>query len=207
MKRIIFLLVASVGFWLVSCQNDSSDLSPATTTDDVSLETVATTAARFSLEADSVTTHHCKGKLTEVALTDLSAVITAYITTTYPSSTVKFAAKDEAGKIVVSVLLADGTPKGLIFNADGSFSEELKGHAKKAKLTEVAVANLAASITGYIMASYAGSEIKKAGTNAEGQYFVGIVQDNKIRVILFNADGSFNKELEKPAKGKGPKRN
>jgi len=206
MKRMILLLVTSVGFWFVSCQKDSSDMSPTTDTVDVSLETVATSAARFSLEADSVTTHTCKGKLTEVAVADLSSVITGYIATTYPASTLKFAAKDESGKMVVSILLTDGTPKGLIFNADGSFKAELKNHAKKAKLTEVAVANLSATITSYITANYTGAEIKKAGTNAEGQYFVGIVLDSKIKVLLFNADGTFSKELEKPANGKGPKR-
>ena len=206
MKRMVLLLIASVGFWFVSCQKDNSDMSPAMDTDDVSLETVANSAARFSLEADSVTTRTCKGKLTEVAVADLSTVITGYISATYPSSTLKFAAKDESGKIVVSILLADGTPKGLIFNADGSFSAELKGHAKRAKLTEVAVANLAATITGYITTNYAGAEIKKAGTNADGQYFVGIVLDSRVKVLLFNADGTFNKELEKTAGGKGPKR-
>jgi len=206
MKQMVLLLVASVGFWFVSCQKDSSDMSPSADTDDVSLETVANTAARFSLEADSVTTHTCKGKLTEVAVADLSAVITNYISTTYPGSTLKFAAKDESGKVVVSILLADGTPKGVIFNADGSFKAELKSHAKRAKLTEVAIANLPATITGYITTNYAGAEIKKAGNNADGQYFVGIVLDGKVKVLLFNADGTFNKELEKPAGGKGPKR-
>lgn len=204
MKRLIFLLVASAGFWFVSCQSDSP--GPTMDTDDVNLETVATAAARFSLEADSVTKHSCKGKLTEVALTDLATAITDFISSTYPSSTLKFAAKDESGKMIVSVLLADGTPKGLIFNADGTFNAELKNHARKAKLTEVAVASLPATITGYITTQYAGAEIKKAGTNAEGQYFVGLILDRKIKVLLFNADGSFNKELEKSANGKGPKR-
>lgn len=207
MKKMLLLLVALVGFCFVSCEKENSDVSPVTDTDNVSLETVATTAARFSLEGDSVTTRTCKGKLTEVALADLSAVITSYISTTYPSSTLKFAAKDESGKMVVSILLSDGTPKGLIFNADGSFSAELKGHAKKAKLTEVEVANLPAAVTSYVTTNYAGTEIKKAGANAEGQYFVGIVVDSKIKILLFNADGTFNKELEKPANGKGRKRN
>lgn len=206
MKKVVVMLIASVGLWFASCQKDSTDMSPTADTDDVSLETVATTAARFSVESDSVTTHTCKGKLTEVAVADLAASITTYISTTYPSSQIKFAAKDESGKIVVSILLSDGTPKGLIFNADGTFKAELKRHAQKAKLTEVALADLPAAITTYITTHYAGAEVKKAGKNADGQYFVGMVLDSKIKVLLFNADGSFNKELEKPLKGKGPKR-
>jgi hypothetical protein len=182
-------------------------MNPATdaSSDVVSLETISTIAARFSVESDSVTTHVCKGKLTEVAVADLPAAITTYISTTYPSSTIKYAAADQSGKIVVSIVLADGTtPKGLLFNADGTFKEELTHVAHKAKLTEVAVADLPATITSYITTTYAGAEIKKAGINADGQYFVGILFDSKVKVLLFNADGTFSKELEKSAKG--PKR-
>jgi len=207
MRRVVLLLVASVGMWMVSCSKDNSGVNPATdaSSDAVSLETISTTAARFSVESDSVTMHVCKGKLTEVAVADLSPVITAYISTTYPSSTIKYAAADQSGKTVVSILLADGTtPKGLIFNADGTFKEELTRVAHKAKLTEVAVADLPAAVTSYITTTYAGAEIKKAGTNADGQYFVGIIIDSKVKILLFNADGTINKELEKPVKG--PKR-
>ncbi|MCF0058265.1 hypothetical protein [Dyadobacter sp. CY356] len=207
MKKVAALLVVSLGVLIASCNKDDSGMSPTTdTSTDVSLETVSTTAARFSIESDSVTTHVCKGKLTEVAVADLSTAITTYISTTYPSSTIKFAATDQSGKIVVTILLADGTtPKGLIFNADGTFKEELKHFEHKAKLTEVGVADLPATITSYITTTYAGAEIKKAGTNADEQYFVGIVIDSKVKVLLFNADGTFNKELDKPMKG-GPKK-
>ncbi|WP_159468358.1 hypothetical protein [Dyadobacter sp. 3J3] len=207
MRNVIVLLVASLGMFIASCSKDNSGMSPTTdTSNDISLETVSTTAARFSLESDSVTTHVCKGKLTEVAVADLASAITTYISTTYPSSTIKFAATDQSGRIVVTILLADGTtPKGLIFNADGTFKVELKHFEHKAKLTEVAVANLPAAITSYITTTYAGAVIKKAGTNADGEYFVGIVLDNKVKVLLFNADGTFSKELERPTKG-GPKK-
>lgn len=207
MRRLVVMFVASLGIFIASCSKDNSGMSPTTdASTDVSLETVSTTAARLAIESDSVTTHVCKGKLTEVAVADLAAAITTYISTTYPSSTIKFAAKDDSGKIVVTILLADGTtPKGLIFNADGTFKEELKHFDHKAKLTEVAVANIPAAITSYITTTYAGAVIKKAGTNADGQYFVGIVLDSKVKVLLFNADGTFNKELTAPTKG-GPKK-
>ena len=207
MKKVAALLVVSLGVLIASCNKDDSGMSPtADTNTDLSLETVSTTAARFSIESDSVTTHVCKGKLTEVAIADLSTAIITYISATYPSSTIKFAAADQSGKIVVTILLADGkTPKGLIFNADGTFKEELKHFEHKAKLTEVAVADLPAATTSYITTTYAGAEIKKGGTNADGQYFVGIVLDSKVKVLLFNADATFNKELDKPMKG-GPKK-
>ncbi len=196
------MLVVVSGVWFSSCQNDSSN-STVTPVDELSdiAEVVSTTAARYAVSTDSVTLGKCKGKLTEVALADLSATITDYISTTYAGSSVTYAAKDESGKVVVAITLADGTLKGLLFNADGTFKEELKGHVKKAKLTPVEVSALPAAVTDYITSTYTGSEIKQAGTNADGQYFVAILLDSKVKILLFNADGTFSKELEKPAMG------
>ncbi|MCE7064471.1 hypothetical protein LZG73_04200 [Dyadobacter sp. CY326] len=50
------------------------------------------------------------------------------------------------------------------------------------------------------VANYAGSTIQVAATNADGAYFVAISVDNAVKVLLFNADGSFDKKLEKPFK-------
>jgi len=207
MKKLGFLLVMLSGVWFASCQKEGSDLSPAD--EALEIESVVTaSAARYAVSTDSVTLGKCKGKLTEVATADLSAVTTGYISTTYAGSTIVYAAKDEAGKVVVAIKLADGTLKGLLFNADGTFKEELKQHPKKAKLTKIEVSELPVTITSYITSGYAGAVIKQAGKNAEGVYFVGILIDSKIKVLLFNADGTFSKELEKPEKGPkgGPKK-
>jgi hypothetical protein len=92
----------------------------------------------------------------------------------------------------------DGTAKGLLFNADGTFKEELKQHGHKAKLTKIEITALPSTITDYITSSYAGATSKLAATNDAGEYFVGILQDDKVKILLFNADGTFNKELEQP---------
>ena len=196
------MLVVLSGVWFVSCQKDSSDstVSPVDEFSDID-DVVSATAARYAVSTDSVTVGKCKGKLTEVAVADLSAIITNYISTTYTGSTVTYAAKDESGKVVVAVTLADGTLKGLLFNADGTFKEEVKGHLNKAKLTTVEISALPAAITTYISANYATAEIKKAGTNTDGEYFVAILIDSKVKVLLFSADSTFSKELEKPAMG------
>ncbi|WP_215237855.1 hypothetical protein [Dyadobacter helix] len=206
MKKLLILAFVTIGgLGFTGCQKDETavDLSTETAAD---LTSVENAAARYALLADSVTTQKCKGKLTEVATSELAASITSYITASYAGAEIKFAAKDEAGRVVVAIVLADGTAKGLLFNADGTFKEELKDHGRKAKLTEVEVSSLPASITDYVAANYAGAEIKKAGTNTDGEYFVGILADGTMKVLLFNADGTFNKELEKPAKGHGKKR-
>lgn len=202
MRKLVFMLVALSGVWFVSCQNDSTSPSPmeesATMASD--LESLVTSAARNAVLTDSVTMGKCKGKLTEVATTELTASITDYISATYVGSEIKYAAKDESGKVIIAITLADGTLKGLLFNADGSFKQELKQHVKKAKLTKVEITTLPATVTDYITATFASAELKQAATNADGEYFVGILVDAKIKVLLFNADGTFNKELEQPIK-------
>ncbi|MHA4738421.1 PepSY-like domain-containing protein [Dyadobacter sp. MSC1_007] len=196
MKKVSLLLVMLAGIWLGACQKNEGTLDPQTEVGD--FESVVESAARYGVLTDSVTIGKCKGKLTEVATADLPAAVTDYINTTYAGSEIKYAAKDQSGKILVALTLADGTAKGLLFNADGTFKEELKQHKHKAKLTKIEISVLPSAITTYIPANYAGAEIKLAATNEAGEYFVGITVDNAVKVLLFNADGTFNKELEKP---------
>lgn len=73
-----------------------------------------------------------KGIITEVAVADLPAAVTTYITTTYPAATIKKAGKDANGNYVVGI--QDGTTfKGLIFDATGAFKEERQKPAGKGK--------------------------------------------------------------------------
>jgi hypothetical protein len=195
MRKLAAMFLAFCGLWIASCQRDGSGVTPESS----AFESVAATAARYSVMTDSVTVGKCRGKLTEVAVADLSAVIAGYISTTYPGSTIKVAAKDDDGKVVVALVLADGSAKGLLFNADGTFKQEMKQHEHKGKIAKIEVSALPAPITSYITASYTSAVIKAAGKNADGEYFVAITVDGKIKVLLFKADGTFSKELEKPA--------
>jgi len=192
------LLVLLAGIWFVACQKNNGTLDPQGEASD--LETVIESAARYGILTDSVTIGKCKGKLTEVATADLPVAVTDYINANYAGSEIKYAAKDQSGKIVVALTLTDGTAKGLLFNADGTFKEELAQHAHKAKLTKVEISTLPASVTSYITSNYANADIKLAATNDAGEYFVAITVDNSVKILLFNADGTFSKELEKPVK-------
>ena len=192
MKLTAFLIASFVGAFVLGCQKDS--LIPA---NDTLFDAVTLSAARYSVEADSITKKKCKGKLTELVEADIPVPVSAYISTSYPDATLKFAAKDESGKMVVGLTLADGTPKGLLFDSTGNFVEELKHYKKHAKLTRVALADLPSTITGYVANDYPGAEIKHAGTNEAGEFFVMVSIDGKPLVLLFNADGSFNKALDR----------
>ncbi len=199
MKITVFLATLFLGALTMSCQNDN--LAPGVDTD---FESVVLSAARYSVEADSATKAHCKGKLTEIDEADLPAAASAYIVANYADATLKFAGKGEKGNIVVALMLTDGTHKGLIFDSAGALVKELSRKYKEhAKLTRVAVADLPAAISGYAVANYPAATIKHAGTNEAGEYFVMLATTDKPVVLLFNADGTFSKLLEKPRnKGK-----
>lgn len=199
------MIASLLGVFMLGCQKDGLD-----PTNDTAFEAVTLSAARYSVEADPTTKLKCKGKLTELAEADIPAAVNAYISANYAGATLKFAAKDESGNIVVGLTLADTTHKGLLFDSAGAFKEELKHYKAHAKLTEVAVADLPATITGYVTTNYAGATVKHAGKNEAGEYFVMLAVGGKPVVLLFNADGTFNKALDKPMHrgkkfGPGPK--
>ena len=200
MKLPVLMLASLLGMALLGCQKDT--LNPV---NDTAFESMSLSAARYSVEADSTTKMKCRGKLTELAQADIPAAVSAYIVANYAEATLKFAAKDQAGNVVVGLTLADGTHKGLLFDSTGTFKEELKQYKKHAKLTEVAVADLPPTVTAYVAATYAGAEIKHAGKNEAGEYFVMLAVGGKPVVLLFNADGTFNKALDKPMRGPGKK--
>jgi hypothetical protein len=71
----------------------------------------------------------------------------------------------------------------------------------RGKLTEIKAADLPKAVTDYINANFAGSEIKFAGKDANGMIVVGIeLADDSHKGLVFNADGTFNKALEKYGK-------
>lgn len=82
-------------------------------------------------------THHPRGDsahhprpmpLTAVAVTDLPAAVTTYITTNYAGATIKRAAKDTTtGDFFVEITTADKKRVGLIFGANGTFKKAITG--------------------------------------------------------------------------------
>ena len=211
MKKSLFLVFALVGLFLASCNRE--DITANTISDDLT-EVVQLSAARSAATTDTVTKQKCKGNLTVIAAADLPAAVSTYISANYAGSEVQFAGKDASGQIVVGLKLADGTHKGLLFNADGTFNKALEKYPKGAKLTKVEVSALPAAITAYA-AKYAGYTVKAAGKNDAGEYFVVIEKttgtDAEIKasrkVLQFNADGTFKQETTPPSHPDGPKGN
>jgi hypothetical protein len=201
MKKILFLFAVVSGFFLTSCNNQ--EIAPDSI-DDV-LASVEASAARTAAVNDTVTKGKCKGKLTSIEIASLPATITTYINTNYAGSTIKFAGKDEKGQIVVGVSL-NSVETGLLFDANGVFVQALTHYGKKAKLTEVDITTLPASVGAYVTANYAGYTVKKAGKDADGNLLVGIKNDTTHKVLKFDSTGKFVEELAIPPHGKRGKK-
>lgn len=201
MKKILFLLTTISGLFLASC--NQQDIN-ADNSDDV-FSAIEASAARTAAVNDTVTKGKCKGKLTSVDIATLPATITTYINANYAGSTIKFAGKDEKGQYVVGVSL-NSVETGLLFDANGVFVQTLTHYGKKAKLTEVAVADLPASVGTYVTANYAGYTIKKAGKDADGNLIVGLSDGTNHKALKFDSAGVFKEELQIPPHGKRGKK-
>jgi Putative beta-lactamase-inhibitor-like, PepSY-like len=200
MKKVLLLLTIVSGFFLTSCKNqDAVDPSEEI------LLSMQASSARTAADGDPVTKEKCKGKLTAVDPATLPAAITTYINTNYAGATVKFAGKDDKGQTVVGLTL-NNVETGLLFDANNAFVKALDHYGKKAKLTEVDIATLPATVSAYVTAKYAGYTIKKAGKDADGNLIVGIKNDAGHKVLKFDSTGKFVEELQIPPHDKGPRK-
>lgn len=200
MKKVLFLLTIASGFFLSSCKTqDAVDPSEEI------LLSMQASSARTAADGDPVTKEKCKGKLIAVDPATLAASITTYISTNYAGATVKFAGKDDKGQTVVGLTL-NNVETGLLFDANNAFVKALDHYGKKAKLTEVDIATLPATVSAYVTAKYAGYTIKKAGKDADGNLIVGIKNDAGHKVLKFDSTGKFVEELQIPPHDKGPRK-
>lgn len=75
-----------------------------------------------------------------------------------------------------------------------------QGQQAPPQLTAVDVKNLPSAITTYISTKYTGATVDKAGTDKDGNYVVLILVNNQPKGLLFDAKGTFQKELPPPPK-------
>lgn len=65
----------------------------------------------------------------------------------------------------------------------------------RSAVTKIAAADLPAAITAAISASYAGATVNYAAKDDTGNFLVALTQNSVRKTLLFNADGTFNREL------------
>ena len=132
-----------------------------------------------------------RDSLSQVAVADLPAAITSYITANYAGSKINVAGKDATRGYIVMITLTDSTRKALLFNTDGTFAQEVV-RGVKGNYSVVETSTLPTSITTYISTNYAGSTIKLAGKNPTGQFKVFIqLSTGQLAELTFAADGTF----------------
>ncbi len=85
-------------------------------------------------------------------------------------------------------------------------SSDTTGFFCRDSLTKIDVATLPATVTSYISTSYAGATIDYAATDDAGNFLVAITRNDQRTALLFNADGTFSRELSLRGggRGKGP---
>lgn len=70
-------------------------------------------------------------------------------------------------------------------------------------LTRIEVSALPATVTNFVSTSYAGATINYAAKDDAGNFLVAITQNSTRKTLLFNADGTFNRELSGRGGGRG----
>lgn len=130
---------------------------------------------------------------TPVAIADLAASITTYISTTYSGATITSAHKESDGSFDVFITTATGANLNLNFSATGEFvSVSSNGNNDSNHETPVAVADLLAEITTYITTNYAGATITSAEKDWNGGFEVHITTAAGVRLELnFTSTGTF----------------
>jgi len=130
---------------------------------------------------------------TPIAVANLLAEITTYITTNYPAATITSAEKDWNGGFEVHITTAAGVRLELNFTAAGVFvvgSDSNNNHSLGT--VSVIIQDLIANIKTYITANYAGATIKEAHLESDGSYDVTILTATGAKLKLtFTAAGVF----------------
>ncbi len=188
--KILFLSILFGGTVFTACV--STDVTP--------LDDSAYLDLTFLATADSTGNH--KGgehkKMTEIDPASLPAAVKTYISTTYAGATIKHAAIGDSSKYFhVHIVLADGTNKGLKFDAAGKFlSEKTRDGNKGNKGNKIETSALPKAITDYIAKNYSGGTIEKAFKTETGSYGVEVTKADKTKLIVaFDKDGKFVSEL------------
>ncbi|TDD99743.1 PepSY-like domain-containing protein [Flavobacterium cellulosilyticum] len=130
---------------------------------------------------------------TPVAIADLAASITTYISTTYTGATITSAHKESDGSFDVLITTAAGANLNLNFSAAGDFvSVSSNGNNHSNHETSIEITSLLADITTYITTNYAGATITSAEKDWNGGFEVHITTAAGVRLELnFSSIGAF----------------
>jgi len=188
----------------ISTNYSGATITSAHKESDGSFDVFVTTASgaklniNFSATGDFVAVssddiHHSDNG-TVIAIADLSASITTYISTNYVGSTIVGAKREADGSFEVHIITADSLKLELKFDSTGTFvslSSNTNNHFPS-NLSPVAITNLVTAIKNYITTNYVGAVIKEAHLESNGTYDIVITTAAGVQLKLnFSATGAF----------------
>ncbi|MFT4735517.1 MAG: hypothetical protein ACI9DJ_002596 [Algoriphagus sp.] len=188
MKNVKFAWLFVLGLMITMASCDQQDVEPLAHDESAMLDLMF--LATIEDSTNTFRNHKGKCDLTEVAVDELSAAITDYITANYAGASIKRAGTSvEKGIYAVAIKKADETFAGIIFDLEGNFVKE---KTRGPKGTAVAAEDLPSAITDYITANYDGASISKARVHEDGRYGVLLtLADETYQGVGFDADGNF----------------
>lgn len=137
--------------------------------------------------------HKHDSNQTPVAIADLSASITSYISTNYSGSKITSAHKESDNSFDVFITTSAGANLNLNFSAAGEFvSASSNGNNHSNNETPVLAADLLLNIKTYIATNYVGSTITSAQKDWNGGFEVHLITAAGVRLELnFSSTGEF----------------
>ena len=187
----------------ITTNYDGATITSAHKESDNSFDVFITTAAgahlnlNFSITGEFVSVssngNNHSNHETQVAIADLLADITTYISTNYTGATISSVQKDWNGGFEVHITTASGVRLELNFNDTGVFvvgSDSNNDHSPS--MVSVIIKDLIATIKNYITTNYAGAIITAAHVESDGSYDILITTVDKVELKLnFSSTGEF----------------
>ncbi|MDB5222576.1 MAG: hypothetical protein JWN83_1243 [Chitinophagaceae bacterium] len=210
---------------LTSCQKEAG----LHTTDIAAIQAAVaqTQAIAVSISATTpgdsiyiVNTCSRESKRDTIAFSNLPSSVAGYLNTNYPAYSFQkaFTIKDAAGTLqgYVAIILFNGNPVGLKFDAGGAFVQVLEqregrdllgnGHHEGGcfqnrdgkQRDTIAISALPTSITSYFASNYASDTLVRASKTRDSGYIV-LSKNNGLFATVFNVSGNFISRVELPA--------
>ena len=210
---------------LASCQKEIA----VSATDAAAIQAAVAQTQAIAVSASATTsgdsiyvvnTCDSHSKRDAIAFTSLPATVTSYLTSNYAGYTAlkAFSVKDASGTVqgYVAIILFNGNPVGLKFDASGNFVQVLEqregrnllgsGHHEGGCFQDrdgkqrdtIALSALPAAITAYFASNYATDTLVRASKTRDNGYIV-LSKNNGLFATVFTATGSFVSRVELPA--------
>ncbi len=200
LRKVAILFIATLIF--ASCQKE--EFAPFTTIEnDEQIEFLILASEESDTEINEDSTvdqtgkHRKCGRITEVDIESLPAVIITFLDSAYVDNVINKAGQFQSGYFAVFITKADETKAIITFDSTGVFVKE-KSLTKERRYTKIDASDLPAISQTYIDDNYSTATIIKALQKNTGEYKVvlKLADEAGYTVLTFDSDGAFVKAME-----------